>query len=160
MALLSAVSAATRAAEEATAPVADRESRVADSAYTNLSLRGRVVWLAEALQKRHAIRTVPEARERVLALDVPGGKLHPLVEDTRGRAFRRDERLRGIPLELRVRQYGDSPAVQVIRVFALRGDGKYELDYWCDICAIAMYELQPCDCCQGSIELRARRVAD
>ncbi len=123
-------------------------------------LRGRVVWLAEALARRHGIATVPEARQRVLALETAEGELFPLVEDVRGRAFRRDERLRKIEVELLVRQHTGSPMVQVIRVFEVRPDGQYELDYWCEICAIAMFELKVCDCCQGPIELRRRRKAD
>jgi hypothetical protein len=63
-------------------------------------------------------------------------------------------------LELLVRRYADSPAVQVIRVFELAADGKYEIDYWCDICAITMFELKECECCQGPIELRRTKVAD
>jgi hypothetical protein len=122
------------------------------------TLRGRVVWQAEALSRRFGIRSVPEAAERSLVLETPTGELHPLVEDSRGRAFRADERLRGIDLELVVRQYEGSPLVQVIQVYSLKKSGKYEVDYWCDICSIAMYELKPCDCCQGPIELRERLV--
>ena len=48
--------------------------------------------------------------------------------------------------------------VQVVRVYVLKPDGKYELDYWCDICSIAMYELKPCECCQGPTRLRERLV--
>ena len=57
-----------------------------------------------------------------------------------------------------VRQYSGAPSAQVIQVFALKKDGKYEVDYWCDICAIAMFELKACDCCQADIELRERKV--
>ena len=121
-------------------------------------LRGRVVWLAEALSRLHGVQTVPEAAERTLALETPEGKLHPLVEDVRGRAFRRDERLRKLPVELLVRQYTGSPLVQVVRAFELTKDGNLELDYWCEICSIAMFELKECDCCQGPIELRRRDV--
>ncbi len=44
-----------------------------------------------------------------------------------------------------------SSAVQVIRVYSLRKvplqeEGKFELDYWCDICAIPMYELKAMNC--------------
>jgi len=124
-----------------------------------LTLRGRVVWLAEAMARRHGIKSVPEAAQRVLALETTEGKLYPLAEDIRGRGFRRDERLRNIDLELLVRRFHGAPVVQVIRVFELSGESKLELDYWCDICAIAMFELKPCDCCQGDIELR-RRVVD
>jgi hypothetical protein len=126
--------------------------------YKTRSLQGRVVWLAEALERRFGVKTVSEARQRILALETENGDLYPLVEDVRGRAFRRDERFRGIPVELLVRRHNGSPSIQIIRVFELRDDGKYELDYWCEICAIAMFELKPCDCCQGSIELRARKA--
>ncbi len=122
------------------------------------TIRGRVVYLHEALEKQYGITTVPEAKERVLALQTADGTLIPLVEDVRGRAFRADERLRKLDVELLVRRYTGSPAVQVIRLFETAKDGKHELDYWCDICAIAMFELKPCDCCQGETELRRRRV--
>ena len=131
----------------------------AEPKHETIRLTGKVVWMADALERRYHIRTGPEEAERVLALENEVG-LYPLVEDVRGRAFRKDERLRGIDVELLVRRYEGSPMVQVIRVFALRDGKKYELDYWCDICAIAMFELKPCECCQGPIELRERLVED
>jgi len=124
-----------------------------------LTLRGRVVWLAEAMERRHGVRTVPEAATRVLALETTDGKLFPIAEDIRGRGFRRDERLRKVDLELLVRRYRGAPVIQVIRAFELTKEAKFELDYWCEICSIAMFELKPCDCCQGDIELR-RRIVD
>lgn len=132
--------------------------------YVTTTVRGRVVWMSEALARRFQVKTVPEAAQRVLALETADGQLLPLVEDIRGRSFRRDKRLRNIDVELLVRRYEGSPAVQVIRVFAFRKngaikkEGKYELDYWCEICAIAMFELKECACCQGPIELRWRHV--
>lgn len=121
------------------------------------TLRGRVGFLAEILEKKYGVTSVPEAKDHTLAIETTDGKLVPLVENIRGRAFRRDERLRKPEVELLVRDAG-SPAVQVIRVFELAPDGKYEIDYWCDICAIAMYELKECECCQGAIELRRTKV--
>ena len=120
-------------------------------------LRGRVVYLAEALERKFAIKSSPDARERILALETKEG-LVPLVEDVRGRSFRVDKRLRKMDVELTVRRYAGSPAVQVIGVCELAKDGKYEIDYWCSICSISMYELKECECCQGSIELRKRKV--
>jgi hypothetical protein len=125
---------------------------------TTLSLRGRVVWMAEALERRFGIKTVSEAAERTLALETPGGQLHPVVEDVRGRSFRKDERIRGVDVELLARRYEGSPMIRVIRIYALKKDGKFDLDYWCDICAISMYEMGPCDCCQEPNQLRERRV--
>jgi hypothetical protein len=127
-------------------------------AYASETLRGRVVFLAEAMEKRTGAAAVSEAKDRILALETEKGELIPLLEDVRGRAFRRDERLRKMQVELLVRRYQASPVVQIIRVFEVAKDGLYELDYWCDICAIAMYELKDCECCQGPIELRRTKV--
>ena len=136
------------AAEAATPPAAKKPS------YSTLSIRGRVVWIGEALQRRFQIKSVPEAEQRVLVLESPQGEIFPLVEDNRGRSFRLDPRLRNIDVELLVRRYEGSPMVQVIRIFFLKNGQKHEMDYWCEICAIAMFELKECDCCQGPIELR------
>ena len=63
-------------------------------------------------------------------------------------------------MELRVRKLAASPYVQVIRVFLLRKGKRLEVDYWCDICAIQMFELKQCECCQGPIRLRLRPVEE
>lgn len=125
---------------------------------TTLSLRGRVVWMAEALERRFGIQTVPEVAEQMLALETPGGELYPIVEDVRGRSFRKDQRLRKLDVELLARRYEGSPMIRVIRIYAWKEEGKFELDYWCDICAISMYETGPCDCCQEPNRLRQRQV--
>ena len=131
----------------------------APSPYVTKSIRGRVVWLAEAITRLHGIKAVPEAQDRILALETADGQLYPLIEDIRGRAFRRDERLRKMEVELLVRQHRGSPLVQIVRVFELTEDGKFEIDYWCEICSIAMFELKECECCQGPIELRRQPAA-
>ena len=122
-------------------------------------VRGRVVWLPEALFRRCGVKQVPEAKERVLALETKSGEVYPLVEDVRGHGFRRDQSLRKMNLELVIRIYRGVPIVQVVRVYEIGKQGKYEVDCWCDICEIAMYELKPYECCQAKIELRRRRVA-
>jgi hypothetical protein len=126
--------------------------------YTTQTLRGQVVFLAEAMEKQSGVAVVPEAKERILALQTAAGDLIPLLEDVRGRAFRRDEQLRQMQVELLVRRYRTSPLVQIIRVFEITKDGRYEIDYWCEICAIAMFEKKDCECCQGPVELRRRKV--
>ena len=122
------------------------------------TLHGRVVYLAEAFEKQTGIASVPEAKDRILALQTASGELIPLFEDVRGRAFRRDDRLREMQLELVVRRYPQSPAVQIIRVIEVTKEGRHEIDYWCEICAIAMFEQKDCECCQGPVELRRRKI--
>jgi hypothetical protein len=126
--------------------------------YKTEPLRGRVVWLADALRQRYGVETDADAAHSQVALDADDGVLYPIVKDYRGRAFHLDERLRDVELELLVRRYEGSPLVQVVRVYTLKPDGKYELDYWCDACAIPMYELKECECCQGPVRIRERRV--
>lgn len=128
------------------------------AAFETEVLSGRVVFLAEALDRKFSVKSVTEAADRILAVETKEGTLVPLVEDTRGRAFRVDPRLRKLDLELTVRRYEGSPAVQVIRVCELAKEGKYEIDYWCEICSIPMFELKECECCQGPIELRKQKV--
>ncbi len=134
------------------------EESPTESAYWSERLEGRVVWAAAALQRQFGISTVPEARERVLAIQTQEGELVPLVENLRGRAFRTDERLRHMDLVLNVRRYKKQPFAQILRIYQ-RIDGQlYEVDYWCDVCAIVMFESGPCSCCQDLNRLRRRWV--
>ena len=84
----------------------------------------------------------------------------PLLEDLRGRAFRTDDRLRGPVMELLVRRHHHHPMLRVLRVYELRDGQRYEVDYWCDVCGIVMYEMGPCSCCQDDNRLRKRLVTD
>jgi len=124
--------------------------------YETVALQGRVVWMAEALNRRFGIQTDDDAAEATVALETRDGRLFPIVKDARGRGFHKDPRLRNINVELLVRQFAGSPVIQVIRVSTLREGKKYQLDYWCDICSIPMFELKECECCQGPIRIRER----
>ena len=90
-----------------------------------------------------------------------------LIHDTAGRAdvFRlrtmceeRDLLFRKMEVELLVRHYAATPVRQIIRVWEIAGGSRFEIDYWCDVCSIVMYELKECECCQGPIELRRTKV--
>jgi len=126
--------------------------------YETVALRGRVVWLAEALKRRYGIQTDDDAAEAMVALETEDGRLYPIAKDARGRAFHKDERIRNINVELLARRFTGSPVIQVIRVYTLHDGHKYELDYWCDVCSISMFELKECECCQGPIRIRERFV--
>ncbi len=141
------------AAPEPAAATADSQRQ-----YTTERIQGRVVWMAEAVKKLHGVETDPDFAESLVALQTAEGSLVPILKDARGRGFMMDPRLRDRPLELLVRRYDGLPLVQVITVYTLRDGKTFELDYWCDICAISMYELKECECCQGPIRLRERPV--
>jgi hypothetical protein len=128
--------------------------------HATLTLRGRVVWLEDALRRQFGIESDADVAHTQVALESADGQVYPIVKDARGRAFALDERIRGIDLELLVRRYENAPVVQVMKIYTLKDDGKYEFDYWCDVCAIPMYQLKPCECCQGEIRIRERRVTE
>lgn len=124
--------------------------------YRSERIRGQVVWLAPALEDDFGISTVPEVSENGLALRTHDGRLFPIVENVRGRAFRKDPRLRDTDVELLVRRYDRQPFVQILQVCVVEDGRLYEVDYWCDVCAIVMFEKGPCACCQDDNRLRKR----
>lgn len=131
--------------------------------FRTVPVRGKVVWLSAALQRLFDIEVDLDARQTMVALETVDGQLMPIAKDSKGRGFHKDERLRDKELELVVRQFKGSPVLQVVRVYTLHEDSdgeldRFELDYWCDICAIPMFELKLCECCQGPTRLRERIV--
>ncbi len=115
--------------------------------------RGKVVLLREALVRRKI-----EAREefdKQVVLETPEGDLIPIVPDWRGRAFYQDARLRNRDVELVGKRQKGVPYLQVLIVFTFDEKGKRQYtDYYCDTCAFPMYEIKPCECCQGPVRLR------
>ena len=139
-------------------PSPSESTQQEDGRYRTERIRGKVVWLAEAIKRLHGVNADPDVAETMVALETEDGQLIPLLKDARGRGFLMDKRLRDRPMELLVRRYEGLPVVQVITVYTLHDGKKFELDYWCDICAIPMYELKECECCQGPSRLREREV--
>jgi hypothetical protein len=151
--------AAFASAHAADAPKAQPSAKPT-AAYKTERLQGKVVWLDEALKRLYGISTEPDAEKTAVVLEMADGRLWPIVPDTRGRSFVVDERLRDIPLTVLVRRYEKAPLIQIIRVMQEENGILYETDYWCDICAIPMYILKPCECCQGETRLRKRAVSE
>ncbi len=114
---------------------------------------GKVVLLTDAL-KRRGVKAFPEMKDQVV-LETETGELIPIVSDWRGRALFQDDRLQNRKVELIGRRQPGVPYLQVLMIFLFdeKGERQY-MDYWCDICAIPMYEIKPCDCCQADIRLR------
>lgn len=133
--------------------LAEEPSDEADPQKSKQLFSGKVVFVREALAKR-GIKASGELDGQV-ALETSSGELFPIVPDWRGRAFFQDERLRGRQVDLIAFKEPESPYLQVLTIYAFdeRGTRLY-VDYWCEICAIPMYEIQQCQCCQGDIELR------
>lgn len=118
--------------------------------------RGEVVFLREALERR-GIRTADETGRHVV-LETTSGELIPILADWRGRAFYQDETLRHRKVELIGFRHPGVPYLNVIAVYTFGEEGeRLYTDYWCDVCSIPMYEIQPCECCQGPVRLRFQK---
>lgn len=116
--------------------------------------QGKVVLLADALRQRDVKAYAEDLKDQV-ALETPQGELLPILPDWRGRAFHQDARLRNRRVELIGFRRPGLPFLQVLTIYTFDAQGQRQYtDYWCDICAIPMYEIKPCDCCQQDIRLR------
>jgi hypothetical protein len=114
---------------------------------------GKVVLLGEALKRKGIVAS--EEMHKQPALETSDGQIIPLVADWRGRAFFQDERLRNRKVQLVGMRKPGVPYLQVLVVYTFDQQGqRMYTDYWCDICSIPMYEIKPCDCCQGDVRLR------
>ena len=114
---------------------------------------GKVVLLGEAL-KRKGIESTEEMHKQAV-LETEEGEILPLVADWRGRAFFQDKRLRDRKVQIIGTRKPGVPYLQVLVVYTFDKDGqRMYTDYWCDVCSIPMYQIKPCDCCQGEICLR------
>ncbi len=114
---------------------------------------GKVIFLRESLRRR-GITAFSEFDKQVV-LETSAGELIPIVPNWRGRAFYQDEKLRHRKVDLVGSRRQGVPYLQVLMVFTFDNKGlRQYTDYWCDICSIPMYEIKPCDCCQGSTRLR------
>jgi hypothetical protein len=127
-----------------------------DEAPVKSLVSGKVVLLTEALKQRKIVSYADEIKGQVV-LVTREGDLLPIVPDWRGRALYQDERLRDRPVDLVVNRRRGVPWLQVLSIYTFDEAGVRNMtDYWCDICAIPMYEIKECECCQGPIRLRFR----
>jgi len=137
-------------------PAAPPESAVAaeeQKAPAPQLFSGQVVYLKDALARRD-IETSAETAEHVV-LETDAGEIIPILADWRGRAFYQDEQLRNRKVDLIGFRHPGVPYLNVIAVYTFNEAGERTYtDYWCDVCSIPMYEIQPCECCQGAIRLR------
>lgn len=116
---------------------------------------GTVVLLQDALKKRD-IKVADEMKLQAV-LETKTGELIPIAADWRGRAFFQDRKLRDRPVEIVGYRRPGIPYLQALVIYFFNKKGeREEFDYWCDICAIPMYEIKDCECCQGPSRHRYR----
>jgi hypothetical protein len=141
------------ASKPASSATPAKGSKVAADRSAQELFRGKVVMLRDALARRKIDAT--EEIDKQVVLETPTGDLIPIVPDWRGRAFYQDARLRDREVELVGKRQRGVPYLQVLMVFTFDKQGQRQYtDYYCDTCAFPMYEIKPCECCQGPVRLR------
>jgi hypothetical protein len=127
------------------------------SSSESVTLQGKVVTLAEALQSRGlGLKLDPDSIAKQVVLLAEDGTVLPLLNDEGSRALFVDERLRNCRSEIKGRRFTGVPYIQVLS-FKVELGGRLETpEYYCDICAISVPYPRICDCCQGPTTLRAR----
>ena len=160
--LAAAESGAAANPGRAAKPAAEKTSDAAPrKKYTTETVRGRVVWLEDALAGEFGVTTEPSAGRE------DGGAGNGRRAGC-GRSFptcaagpsRWTSGCETWIWNCWCAAIANAPMIQVIRVFRPNDEGLFEVDYWCDICAIPMYILKPCECCQGQTRLRERPAED
>jgi hypothetical protein len=134
-------------------------ARAAQGSFRTEPYKGKVVPLAVLLARQGA-KLDADAAPHWLALAGDDGKVYPLVKDDGARMFFKDARLLNRPMRLTGRLVPGTGLLQVTNVHSYKGGKLHEVYYWCDICSIRGFELHPCDCCGGPMELREVPVAE
>ena len=117
-------------------------------------LRGRIVCLTEELVSEHQVTPACATRGHVYALKTGDGKLHPLLPTESAAAVWLDERYRQLDLQIVARRFPNTEFIEVIKYQTWRNDKPFDLDYFCIVCNISVYQPGPCECCQDPVEYR------
>ena len=120
-----------------------------------VELRGRVVCLAEEMQRHHQA-PVPAKHEHLYGFKTADGKLYTLLRTRDSEALFIDARLSDRELLLKGRVFPNSQLFEPQVLREVRDGKVLDLFYWCDICSIQMPAPLPCDCCQGPVRLIER----
>lgn len=115
-------------------------------------LRGRVVCLAEEMNRLHAAN-LPTRHEHVYGFKTGDGQYYTLLRTKYSEALFSDKRLHEKELLLKGRLFPNSQIFEPITLRSVRNGVVHELYYYCAICAIDAVAPDVCDCCQGPTEL-------
>jgi hypothetical protein len=120
-----------------------------------VELRGRVICLAEEMQRLHQA-SVAAKHEHLYGFKTADGKLYTLLRTRDSEALFLDARLREGELLLKGRVFPNSQIFEPQVLRAVKDGQVFDLFYWCDICSIQMPAPVLCDCCQGPVRLIER----
>lgn len=126
--------------------------RAVVDATSTVTLRGRVVCLAEEMHRRHGAG-LPTRHEHLWVLRAEDGRWLTLLRGRFSEAIWLDDRVRAREVEVKGRLFLPAQALEVERLRTVKIGVVQDLYYYCAICHIQSVAPLPCDCCQGPVEL-------
>ncbi len=117
-----------------------------------VQLRGRVVCLAEEMQKLHQT-DLPTNHEHLYGFRTQEGKFYTLLRVKTSEALFADKRLHEKELIIKGRTFPQTQLLEATSLRSVRDGVVHDLYYYCVICDIQMISPGPCLCCQGAVEL-------
>jgi hypothetical protein len=139
VAALLAVGATLRAQEKPGSPYGDLKE---------VTLRGRLVGLAEEMARKYGAKVPPGGKE--LALALPEGQLYTFLR-TDGYRKLEESQAAGKPVEVRARLFPRSMLLEVLSFTPIAPES-VQRRFYCDVCAIYMDDWGPCVCCGKEVE--------
>jgi hypothetical protein len=126
-------------------------------AFESVTLRGKVLMLADALKARGLeLAPDPEPIAKQVVIVGKDGTMTPLLSDETSRALFLDERLRNRDARIVGRRFTGVPYLQVVTI-EVESEGRLRTpEYFCEVCTISVRYPQICPCCQGAMELQMK----
>ena len=122
-----------------------------------VSLRGRVVCLAEEMHRLHGA-DLPTAHPHIFGFKTTDGRFFTLLRTKLSEGLFVDAELRKRELILRGRLFPDSQVFEMSSMRSVKAGVTYDVFYWCDVCAIQTLKPGICMCCQEPVVLTEKRL--
>ena len=116
-----------------------------------IQLRGRIVCLAEEMHRLHQT-ALPTGHEHLYGFRTNEGTYYTLLRTRTAEGLFADKRLHERELIVQGRVLPNTQILDAIPVGSVREGRRYELYYWCTVCAIKTVIPGPCMCCQDDVE--------
>ena len=121
-------------------------------AISSVRLRGRVVCIAEEMNRRHATE-LPTGHAHVWGFLTADGKLFTLLETKFSEAIFKDQRVRAKELILKARVLPGTQVLEVANIHTVRDGVEQDFFYYCDVCSIKSISPEICACCREPVVL-------
>jgi hypothetical protein len=122
-------------------------------------LRGRLVCLAEEMQKVHQA-AVPTEHEHLPGFKTNDGKFYTLLRTKKSEALFLDTRLKERELILLGRVFPNTMLFESFNMRSVKNGAVYEIFYYCDICAIEAVTPEECQCCRQPVVFTERLLQE